>query len=72
MVLENMFGIKIKFMKFFMLMENKMEMVFIKKMVKLLKEFGLMENLRILILLIFLLIKIMKIKFIYLKILVMN
>lgn len=72
MVLENIVGIKIKFMKDFGLMENKMEMVFIKKMVKLLKEFGLMENLRILILLIFLLIKIMKIKFIYLKILVMN
>ena len=72
MVLENIVGIKIKFMKDFGLMEKKMEMVFITKMVKLLKEFGLMENLRILILLIFLLIKIMKIKFIYLKILVMN
>ena len=54
MVLENIVGIKIKFMKDFGLMENKMEMVFITKMVKLLKEFGLMENLRILILSVYL------------------
>ena len=44
MVLENIVGIKIKFMKDFGLMENKIEMVFITKMVKLLKEFGLMGN----------------------------
>ena len=44
MVLENMFGIKIKFMKVFGLMGNNMEMEFILKMIKLLKEFGLMGN----------------------------
>ena len=44
MVLENMFGIKIKFMKDFDLKENNMEKVFILKIIKLLKEFGFMEK----------------------------
>ena len=44
MVLENMFGIKIKFMKDFSLKENNMKKFFILKIIKLLKEFGFMEK----------------------------